>query len=339
VWDTPGTNLIKQAGDLMAKQGTSMLEGQLVSARERAEFSYAEGGSFETSARLLALKSALKSLKNSSDVELFRYFPVAVIAVLESHFKLAVKAIVDNGSPYLERGLVLVKERLRVATDVVPILHRKTVSVGELVAHQLPFNSLASFEDPLSSLLDQSFKNLIRTVRDPWMVRIDSDSPPIVKDLEKLWRTLARTFEQRHIVAHEAASKFTVTYEDAKDSLECAEIFTNAVDASLWATIWLNVPLNQREMNVNAWDIYRETRRNFAGTLRAAYVIAKERSENKSFYQLHKIWKQYARGWADLEEEGWGSGSIRPLIAATVRNSLLEARLKSVIDWISMKKS
>jgi hypothetical protein len=322
----------------MAKQGGNTLEGQLVGARGRGHFAHVDGGSWDTSTRFWALKQSLKTLEHSADHELFRYFPVAVIAVLESHFKLTIKAFVDNGSPYLERGLALVKDKLRSVPDFFPILHRKTISIGEVVAHQLPFNSLASLEDPLSALLDQNFKNLLRKVRDPLMVRTDSDSPPIVDDIDKLWRSLAKAFEQRHIIAHEAAPNFTVSYEDAKNALESAQLFTSAIDALLWATIWLEVPLNQREMNMHAWKVYRETRLAFAATLRDAYLIAKERTEQKAFYKLHRMWQEYARGWANMEEEGFGFGSMRPLIAANVRNSLLESRAKAVSEWISMKQ-
>lgn len=68
------------------------------------------------------------NLGEGADVELYRHFPVTAVADLETHFKSVVSLTINTGSPYLERGLILAKDRLKSAVDVLPSLHRKTVS-------------------------------------------------------------------------------------------------------------------------------------------------------------------------------------------------------------------
>lgn len=319
----------------MGKTGSATWENQLLAAKTRMSVGHVEGAFYEAAVRLHNLTSSLSRFHPSGDDEVLRHFPVAVIAVLETHFKATVQAIVDTGSPYLERGLALTKDRLRSVSEIFPILHRRTVTVGDLVAHQLPFNSIGSTEDALSSLLDENFKSLISSARDPYQVRNDLDSPPIVESVDDLWRGLAETFERRHILAHEAASNYIVTYDHAKSAVECATIFTAAVDAVLWSTIWKDEPLTQYEMNVNAQNRYLETRKRFACSLRQALRIAKDHGKLRAFRRLHRNWRNYANGTTKLEEDVFAMGSIRPLIAATVRNRLLGAREQDVVAWIS----
>jgi hypothetical protein len=84
----------------MAKAAGSTLEGQLVAARARHLGGHAEGSLMDALIRLENLRVAIQSIADVKDSEFFRYFPVAAVAVLETHFKLTVQAIVDTGSPY-----------------------------------------------------------------------------------------------------------------------------------------------------------------------------------------------------------------------------------------------
>lgn len=318
----------------MAKTGPQTLEGQLVSARKRLQWGHVEGALFDATWRLTDLQAALQGLKSSKDGELLRHFPVAAIAVLETHFKATVQAIVDSGAPYFERGISLTKDRLKSISDVLPLVHRKTVTVGELVAHQLPFNSVASYEDALGALLDVKLKNLLATVRDPFHVRNDFDGPPLIPDINDLWRKLAETFERRHILAHEAATRYIVSWEDANAAVECVTAFTTAMDAALWVTVWEKKPLTQLEINTDAWNQYRYFSEGFYALLRQAYVIAKRCGEYEQFKRQQIAWRRHAVGWARMLANGFTGGSLRPFIAATTRQQLLEARKKELEVWL-----
>lgn len=318
----------------MAKVGTQTLENQLLNARKRLQWGHVEGALFDTALRLTDLQAALQGLESSKNSELLRHFPVAAIAVLETHFKATVQAIVDSGSPYFERGISITKDRLKSISDVLPLVHRQTVTVGELVAHQLPFNSIASYEEAISALLDLKLKNLLTTVRDSYGVRNGFDGPPLISNIRDLWRQLAETFERRHILAHEAATRYIVSWEEAKTAVECVTVFTTAMDVALWVTVWEKKPLNQREINDDAWVQYRQSSRDFYNLLRHAYAIAKRSGEYELFKQRHIAWRRHAVGWVRMMTQGFSGGSLRPFIAATTRKQLLEARKRELEVWI-----
>jgi hypothetical protein len=322
----------------MAKTGTQSLEGQLLSARKRLQWGHVEGALFDATWRLTDLRESLKGLASSQDSELLRHFPVAAIAVLETHFKATVQAIVNSGTPYFERGISLTKDRLKSISDILPLVHRQTVTIGELIAHQLPFNSISSYEDAVGALLDVKLKNLLTTVRDTYGIRNGYDSPLLIQNISDLWKQLSETFERRHILAHEAATKYIVSWEDANTAIECVTAFTTAMDAALWATVWEKKPLTQAEINDDAWTQYSHFSKEFYLLLRHVYAIAKRCGEYELFKQQQIAWRRHAVGWARMMTDGFVGGSVRPFISAMTRKQLLEARRKELEIWVDWRQ-
>lgn len=319
----------------MAKSLGPDVEAHLKDARSRMAYGFARQEFRDVLFRLNDLKKLLIELGENADSELYRHFPVAAVAALESYFKETIAKIVDTGSPYLERGLALAREKLRSSVEILPILHRKTVTVGELVAYSLAFNSVSSLENALGSLLDVDLKIAIGLAVDPIDVRNNwADRQPIVADVSALWKNISETFQRRHILAHEAATNYSVSFQEAQGAVKCVEDFARALDAVMWATIRKDDPLTQYEMNLFAWKAHRVTRNKLAERLKEGLAIASEVGLRRKFRQLHSSWKQYAGDWVQWENEQFITGSVRPLLAALARDRTFKARLADVDEWI-----
>lgn len=319
----------------MAKTAGQSIENQLIAARARHLVGHVEGSLIDALIRLQQLREAIQSIGDSTDSEFFRYFPVAAIAVLETHFKLTVQSIVDAGSPYLERGLMLTRDKMRSISDFFPSLHRKTVSVGELVAHQLPFNSISSIEEALGELLGGKLKPMLSSICDPFYTRREVECSPMVEDADLLWREIAETFEQRHILAHEAATNYVVTAAEANRAVESVATFVMATDALLWETVWKTKPLTGPEMRDDAAERYGQARIRLAQALRLANRIGRKHEQiyMSKFRLLHREWRQYASQWARLESNDHAMGATRMLVLLTSLERLYSARADDVTAW------
>ena len=316
------------------------LETQFREARSRMASGTIDGEQYNSASRLDSLEKSIRMLGETADVELYRHFPVAAVAVLESHFKLTVSTIVNAGSPYLERGLALAKDRIKsTAVDFLPILHRKSVTVGELVAHSLPFNSIGSLETALGTLLGEPFKNLVRDSIYLYDQRREfGEKARLIDDVDALWKSLAATIERRHILAHEAATNYSISHAEALEAVKSVKAVTSSVDSILWATVWKDEPLTQYEMNVKAWSTYSTTRVLLAASLRTALSIATADGERKRFATLHLAWKRASVAWTNWEEEEFQMGSIRPYVTALARNHARAERLKEIDHWIQRRR-
>lgn len=319
----------------MTKGAGLLIEGQLIAARSRNIGGHFEGSLRDALFRLEDLRKAIQVIDPVKNSELFRYFPVAAIAVLETHFKSIVQIIVDAGSPYLERGLSLAKDRSRSISDLFPSLHQKVVTVGELVAHQLPFNSVGSIEEPLGVLLDGKFKTILGTVCDPFSVRGELECSPIVDDVDALWRDLAETFERRHILAHEAATNYSVTLEQAICAVDCVTFFVMVTEALLWQSVWKSKPLTQVDFRDEAAGQLQAARLQLAKALRQGRRHAKRAGRLRGFHQLHWSWKEYAEQWMQWEIEDYGMGAMKLLVRYQSLARLYAAREQDVVVWCS----
>ncbi len=70
---------------------------EIADVRERRQFGSAMA---ELPFRLLALEQAFKSY-DRKQIELARYFPVALVACIEGYFRMVVGDLIDSGEPYL----------------------------------------------------------------------------------------------------------------------------------------------------------------------------------------------------------------------------------------------
>ena len=315
----------------MAKKINGNLEARLLDARLRMKSGLSDGALFETTNRVRALQNSLEDLGEKQALELYRHFPVAAISVLETHFRSSIASIVNFNPMYLERGLILSSDALKSSVELLSILHRKTITIGELIAYSMPFNSVASLEKVFDTLFNDDFKKLMSSALDPYFVRNKvGNGSPVIDDIKSLWRDLSVAFEQRHILAHEAASNFIVSYKDAKSALDSIVAFTNAFDAVKWATVWKDLPLTQYEMNNHAWDNYKKSRIKFSKELKRCLNLATKNGMRQRFRKQHAEWKIYSNNLIAWECENFTMGSIGPLIEAMARMRAIDSQLESI---------
>ncbi len=116
--------------------------------------------------RHFALEHAFKAYE-TLDNELKRYFPVALIACIEGHCRLAIKNLVDAGEPYLTNAERLIGPT-KLEFSVLRAVHGRTISVGEIVSHGVPLSRIEHIDSAFSSLLGHSFLRELRTTYDRW---------------------------------------------------------------------------------------------------------------------------------------------------------------------------
>ncbi|MGR9585277.1 hypothetical protein [Pandoraea sputorum] len=322
----------------MIKTKNSAIESRLLDIRSRGAGGIVEGELFSTKNRLGQLSASLDLLEGNADSELFRYFPVAAIAILESHFRHIVASFVDVGDPYRSRGLLIIKDSQKSAIDVLSLV-KGNVSLGEMISFALPFNSVASIEVALDGLIGGSVKKIIAGVRwlgywpqrhpDHNLVGPDQNDPgPLVKNVAELWGALAMAFEHRHIVAHEASPNFNVSRQHASQAIWAVRTLTEALDVVLWTTAWKEEPITFPEMRDKAVLRIMAARRSIAAVLRQ---IRKSNVAGRasSLRALHLEWKRHRENLVDFASVGM-VGSPRVVTRCDVDADAYENWLKTI---------
>lgn len=84
-----------------------------------------------------------------------RYFPIALVALIEGYLKMLYRDLIDSGEPFLSNAKNF--RDIRASLDALIETRKKTLSLGEFIAEQLSHNSLGQIESNLGILLGQDF--------------------------------------------------------------------------------------------------------------------------------------------------------------------------------------
>lgn len=299
---------------------------EIAEVRQRRRFGLSKA---ELPMRLLNIEQAFKT-HDKKEVELIRYFPVALIACVEGYFRMAIKELIDAGEPYLSNAEKPASS-LKLDFSALRAVHGKAITVGELVAHGVQLSRLEHIETALSGLLGKGFLDSLRTTTDRWAHEIrGKPAVPILSEPDKVFADVARTFELRHIICHEIASAYEIKSDEVARCFESCVTFLRAADEFIWETIHPGAPLTQTDMNIAAGKSLSEKQEQLAKAVEAVRSRLDE-AELAAFDEAQAKWKLYCDAWADfVAGERAGGGTIWPVIYAGAAEAAVERRIHEV---------
>jgi uncharacterized protein YecT (DUF1311 family) len=187
------------------------------------------------------------------------YFPVAAIAALETVFRVAVRDLVDSGAPYSERAGAVVHD-VKVEVPALHAFHVQKLTVGEFVAHLVPFKAFGDIDKALTTLLGSSLLDALKTVEDPWEKRVKGRTDArVLPDHGAAFEDVKALIAARHQIAHEVPYPSLIT--DAavlRRQLASVEGFARGIEEVVSQMVTPNAPLTQSEMNEAAGARARE---------------------------------------------------------------------------------
>ena len=294
---------------------------RILSTRSRLRFEQREAELF---ARLSAIKHSYKQL-DPAIYELLRYYPIALVACLESWFRLAIRELVDSGEPYLGNARQLLR-REGVDYDILAGLHGQTITIGEVISHHSPISSLGHIIAVMDTVVGGNFRKSVSEVHDRWKVEIEKQpNAPIIADVDETFRNVDRAFELRHIFCHETATAIEVGRDEIDRCVDHTATFLKASDELISQTLFPDAPLTQTDMNIASHEDYKKEREGLdllIETIDAA--LSGERRER--FAAANEAWESFLGASVEVEGLAYEGGSMRPTIAALAATQLVSDR-------------
>lgn len=141
--------------------------------------------------------------------ELAKYIPIGMVACIEGYFRMVFRDLIDHGSPFREN--VAKFKDIRLGVDHVLALQSRKITFGEFVAHLLPTNGLDDLADSVSTLIGEPFLERLKNTKADYFVSGELVSLEEEGLTGAVFRDVKTLFEQRHIFAHEIATKARVS--------------------------------------------------------------------------------------------------------------------------------
>lgn len=306
---------------------------EITGIRERCQFNSAV---LELTTRLFALERAFRE-RVRFDVETIRYFPVAIVSCLEGYFRIAIKELVDAGDPYFANSEKVLFSKLDFS--LIRAIHGKKITIGELIAHNIPISRMEHIETSLSNLIGKSFLGEIRNTTDRWAHEFRGDPiSPILEKPDEVYGNVEKTFNLRHIICHEIASAHKISVEEIELCFGSCVSFLRAANACVEELLHPGVPLTQTEMNIAAGQSYQRAKLKLDVIIdHIKEFFSPEKCE--SFDKVNQLWKTYQERHADFMASRYEGGSIKPLIQASALESVTVARIVELETELNYMKN
>jgi uncharacterized protein YecT (DUF1311 family) len=285
-------------------------------------------------ARQGTLLGELDKADDLSD-ELIRYFPIAMVACLETYTRAMVQELVDAGPPFSER--IDAFENVRLEMSTMTAIHGRRITLGELIAHVLPVNSLEDIKRSIGTLLGADLIEVVKNARDRWKISVEREADePIVQDIGAIIRGVEWTFRLRHMYAHEFPASGSINRDLIDESVRAAATFLTAADEGIRNIRFPDAPLTQSAMNSysaqlleRADEDLKDIVANFSANLHDEHAALL--AEAQSAWEV--VRDRTARLMADMEAEG---GSMWPLVYNRFAEAITEHRRDEMLQLINL---
>lgn len=306
---------------------------EILAVRNRRKSDIPQGELF---LRLLHVEHAYQE-RDSENKELLRYFPIAVVACMETYFRLAIKQLIDSGEPYLTNSQSIMP-KTNVGFDVLKALHGQSITIGDVISHSVSISNLTYLASHMSKLMGFEFLKEVSQIQDRWAIEVlKQPKRPILPDAYNTFRYVARTFELRHIFCHETASNHEFEAEEIEKCFNNSVLFLKASEELISETIYPNAPLTQTEMNIASAGEYKKEKEHLYLLFSQVESLLSDKQIPK-FKEANKAWEAFFEASVEVEGLQYEGGSIRPTIENSAAARLTRERSAQVSKLIDLLK-
>jgi hypothetical protein len=300
--------------------------------KSRAEYN----SRYDLSKRLNDIEKALTNFVEFNS-ELLKYIPISTVACFESFFRSTVKEIVDHGKPFSDRIADFNQSKnIKLDFDIVAAIQTKTLTVGEFIAHILPYNNYNDINSNISVLIGADFSAELKTYRPNSELDIENiELNYLQNNFSEILESIKRIFELRHIFCHEFATNIKIDKDQVIDDFNNCRLYLEQTNRFIWHILYPNEPITQTEMNIEANNQFEL--KNIE--LETLIEFIKEKSNKEDEIEIFdeklldesiKIWKSYRESFAKYKASFAVGGSMYPLIYRSALTSITEEKIESL---------
>lgn len=310
----------------MAKRN---IKDEILRLKERAEF---ENGHyyFQRLQNLIVLADSFRTNKNREADEFFKYLPIASVASIESFTRASIKSLIDIGSPYFENSALLFNKTVqKLDFDILSNLQTKMFSIGELVSHLLPCNNIADLDTNFSTLLGVNLFDSLKKHKVVIAGNYEKETTIHFRSkLDSIKKSVARTFENRHIFCHESNNNFSVDRQQILSDFENCLLFLDVASDFIFSKLYKNWGLTAHQQVDDLANLLRQKEELLyqkIEQIKAERLLTTEdkRSFKKHFNATMKFWKSFVNEKATLK-------SSYSMSAVGSQYIFLEDKIKSI---------
>jgi len=306
---------------IMEKKKRDLIE-EIILIKSRAEYNSRYDLIFRLSRIANALENAL-SYEESSN-EFLKYLPISTVACFEAFFRSVIKEIVDFGKPFSDNIAKYNQSRnIKLDFEIVAAIQTKILTVGDFIAHILPFNNLEDINSNISTIIQRDFLEEIKEYSEGEI------SSGIIESIKS-------TFELRHIFCHEFATNTQLDAKQILNNLNNCNIFLEVTNSFVLHLLHPDAPLNQTDQNIKASEDFKNVDQelnvllDLIKTLNGTEDFDGHTFDQRLFDEAIVKWTEYRILKAECTASSVLGGTLYPYVFSTSLKDTTKEKIKSL---------
>jgi uncharacterized protein YecT (DUF1311 family) len=281
------------------------------------------------------------------------FYIIRTVTLLEVFTRRNLAALIDHSKEYTDRAIELSKH-VKIDFTLVRDIQGRTITLGDILAHSVPVNSFGQILGCFETVLGKPLRPLLESAVDRWDVEVmQKPRTPIVGDYDAMAGGLARLFEVRHILCHEAPRQPVFDPKEVDEFLEKAIWLSDALSEILTFEKFGLVPLTQTDMNIAAAKDLNAAEDKMAHLLSQIEAKVRETDVRLSEMKLPKTqgsntwfeqskdaqdkWLAYRNAHCEFHTHLSRGGTIRPLLWGREADRLTQLRIADLETWLKQE--
>lgn len=299
-----------------------------------------ENSRYDYMHRISRIDGAIQDLEENSGRfknELLRYIPISMVACFEAFFKSAVRDLVDFGSPFSDNVKKFNHaQNIKLDFDVLGAVQAKSLTIGELIAHVLPYNNLQDVNSNMATLLGQDFISELKKFNKE--SRFESENTfrsDFVDRAGEIFQSVDRVYKIRHIFCHESPTGYKVDYDEIIQDYQNCKAFLEQSNSLINEFLYPDAPEKQTDMNIESGVRFQEREKE----LEELILEIKSKSfedepmlnfNHDLFDECMDRWREYRESHANYKAGIFSGGTIQPLIYAEDLSYVTNQKIESL---------
>lgn len=290
----------------------------------------------EVISRLHYVKQSFIHLTDNQN-ELYRYYPTALFACIETWTRMAVCDLVNFGEPYRSNARKLMNNQ-KIDFDVVTEIGKEYFTLGDLVSHSLSISKLDHVFDVMSELLNSEFRDCVAEACDNWEMGANNKhgTMPIIPNFDQTCEWVEKMIKWRNIFCHETALAKTADKTDIEQYILHTRLIIDASNEVVDNIINPYAQLTSKEFNIEAQEKERKSREMLEKIIERVSIILSP-CQQKLIDEVNEAWERYLSKsveiWS-LDHEGMPK---KAGIESFVKKAIIDQRieqLKKLYEYI-----
>jgi hypothetical protein len=307
---------------------------EIKALRERSEFNTR----FDMSYRLNMLQDIIDSyeIDSAKDIEFLKYFPIKLVAIIESHFRSTVKLLIDHGDPFLKNIPKLNQPNDgKIPIHLLLSLNASEFTLGELIAHVLPSSKLGDMESALNILTEKDLFHELKNFLPETIFEHNKAIAEFYVSLEPLIkRDLIEVYRLRNIFCHELGATEDLKPEKIGLLVKSVSLYVNHLDNYIMTLVYPNNPETTADINNALGHDFRQTEDKLIELInkieKASDKIKSPNYERVRFNLAQQHWQNFREETSRMAAHSCEGGNMYLQLYLSEMIKITETRLKDL---------